>query len=61
MVFSRVDDPILHVQVDHGRLNIGVAQHGLGQSDGRAMFKPSVAAVCRNECVESDGRSGSQD
>ena len=39
MVFGRIHDPVLLMQIDHRRLNIGVAQHGLDLSDGGAMFQ----------------------
>ena len=39
VVFRRVDDPVLLVQIDHRRLNIGMAQHGLDLSNGRAMVQ----------------------
>ena len=38
VVLSRIDDAVLLVQIDHRRLNIGVAQHALDLSDGRAMI-----------------------
>ena len=39
VVFGRVDDPVLLVQIDHRRLNIGMPQHGLNLSDGRPMLE----------------------
>lgn len=39
VVFRRMHDPVLLVQIDHRRLNIGVAQHGLNLSDGRPMIE----------------------
>ena len=39
VMFRRMDDPILLVQIDHGRLDIRMAQHGLNLSDGGAMFQ----------------------
>ena len=39
MVFRRIHDPILLMQIDHRRLNIGVAQHGLNLPDGGAMVQ----------------------
>ena len=39
VVLRRVDDPVLLVQIDHRRLDIGVPQHGLDLSKGRAMVQ----------------------
>ena len=39
MVLRRVDDPVLLVQIDHRRLDIGMAQHGLDLSDGGPMIE----------------------
>ena len=39
MVLRRIHDPVLLVQIDHRRLNIGMAQHGLDLSDSRAMVE----------------------
>ena len=39
MVFRRMDDPMLLVQIDHRRLNIGVAQHGLDLPDRGPMVE----------------------
>ena len=35
VVLRRIHDPVLLVQIDHGRLNIGAAQHSLDLSNGR--------------------------
>ena len=46
VVFRRMDDPILLVQIDHRRLDVGVAQHGLNGPDAQgpaaAMFSDIV-------------------
>ena len=39
MVFRRVDDSILLVQIDHRRLDVGMAQHSLDLSNGRTMVE----------------------
>ncbi len=39
VVLGRVHDPVLLVQIDHGRLDIGVAPHGLDLSNRGAMFQ----------------------
>jgi hypothetical protein len=39
VVFRRVHDPVLLVQIDHGRLDIGMAPHGLDLPDGRPMVE----------------------
>ena len=39
MVFGGIHDAVLLVQVDHRRLNVGVAQHGLDLPDGGAMVQ----------------------
>ena len=39
VVFRRMDNPVLLVQVDHGRLNIRMAQHGLDLPNGGAMVQ----------------------
>ena len=38
-MFGRIHDAILLVQIDHGRLDVSVAQHRLDLSNGRAMFQ----------------------
>ena len=39
VVLGRIHNPILLVQIDHRRLNVRMAQHGLDLSDGRAMVQ----------------------
>lgn len=39
VVFRRVDNPILLVQINHRRLNIRMAQHGLDLSNGRSVVQ----------------------
>ena len=39
VVFRRIHDPVLLVQTDHRRLDVGVAQHGLDLSNGGTMVQ----------------------
>ena len=39
VVLRGMDDPVLLVEIDHRRLNVRVAQHGLDLSDGGAMVQ----------------------
>ena len=39
VVFGRVHDPVLLMQIDHRRLNIGMAQHGLDLSNRGPMVQ----------------------
>ena len=52
MVFRRMDDPVLLMQIDHGRLNIGMAQHGLDLPDRG----PMVQGECRRRMAQRMGR-----
>ncbi|MEO8341594.1 MAG: hypothetical protein ABI604_18135 [Nitrospirota bacterium] len=45
-------NPVLPVQIDHGRLDVGMAQHGVGLSDGG----PMVQAQCRGCVAQRMGR-----
>ena len=51
-MLRRIHDPVLLVQIDHGRLDIGVAQHGLDLSDGR----PMVERECGGRMAQRMGR-----